>query len=85
MSQNKSIEEMDLEELQANITELPEEELLAYLNGTRNNRLKTIPKKTRTKKAKKTKTAAEDQMVEMLRAMGPDAMTALAKLMEGME
>lgn len=79
---NKPIEDMDLSELKVNLTELSDEELLSYLNGTRNNRMKKpIPKK---KGGKKKKEAPEDALVGLLRSMGPDAMAELAKMMEGM-
>jgi len=83
MSLNKPIEAMSLEELQANVTEMSDEDLLAYLNGTRNNRLKPGPKpKKKSSKKKKEKTETVDALVALLAEMGPGAMEALAKMME---
>ena len=77
---SKTIEEMDLSELKENVCEFSDEELIAYLSGTRNNRLKPSPKKA--PKKKKEKTEAEDMLVGLLSALGPDALEELAKMME---
>jgi len=81
--ENKPIELMDLSELQENITELPMEQLLEYLSGTRNNRLKKAPPKTKKARKKKAKVEAEDQLVGLLAALGPDAMKILEDIMGG--
>lgn len=73
-----TIEDMSLEALKDNLTELSDEEILEYIQGTRNNRLKkAVPK---TKKKKSSSTEPEDQLVDLLAALGPDAI----KLLEGM-
>lgn len=46
---------MSLESLQANVTEMSDEELLAFVSGTRNNRNTAPVKKTRKKSTSKKK------------------------------
>ena len=83
MASDKSIEEMTLAELKDNVTEMSDEDLLAYLNGTRNNRMKAPVKKPKKKTAsKKKKSGSTDKLEAMLAAMGPEALEMLAKMME---